>query len=356
MGVYEWPDDINEWDAWPEQTGLDWIDEFLARIEGFTVEAFKGVLLEEILPSDDATIIAERAAELCPDVVGKLRWLQEPLYNTNLWPEYGGDGWHEDYLNLMWKISELTRTELRNSESASAALNELMQDADIWHCAAAPAAILAQCPVNSDSVNAILRTFITYWPKYAAGMDRVPGRGIDCDESAIASAAPLLAIACLHPAAEVELAQRVAGICSAAPDKGGRLANEFWEYVTGCLVQNRDAYNEDFSSVWWCPVVWWRDGFFQNGLPQDLAFPVGAKQLQALVSLFLEGFESWDLENVYGDDNVRETATAAFAARPELTNDQLAVLAVQPWSSTRRAVVANPSATEETRALAAIGD
>ena len=64
MGDYEWPDDINEWDAWPEQTGLDWIDEFLARIEGFTVEAFKEVLLEEILPRYDATIIAERAAEL----------------------------------------------------------------------------------------------------------------------------------------------------------------------------------------------------------------------------------------------------------------------------------------------------
>jgi hypothetical protein len=360
MGVtlvdYEWPDDINEWDAWPEPTGVDWIDGLVAHLDGFTFESFREALIEEALSSDDAVIIAECAAERCPDLVGKIRWLQEPLYNTNLWPEYWGDGYHDDYLGLMWKVTELIGAHLQDQESASAALDELMQDDDIWHFAVGPAAILAQCPVKSDSVNAILRTFITYWPQYADGMPREVGRYIDCDHAAIISAAPFLAIACLNPAADVALAKQVAEICSRSPDDSERLANEFWEYVTGCLVEDRKGYNQDFSGVWWCPVVTWRDGFFQNGLPKGLALPVGPEQLRALVSLFLEGFTSWKLVNVHGDEQLPETATAAFAARPELTNDQLAVLAVQPWGSTRKAVIANPSARDETKALAAIGD
>jgi hypothetical protein len=360
MGVtlvdYEWPDDINEWDAWPEPAGFDWIDGLVARLDGFTVEAFKEALQEEKLSGEDAAALAQIAAERCPDFVGKIRWLQEPLYNINLWPEYWADGWHEDYLNLMWKITELTGAHLQDPEYASAALDELIQDDDIWHCAVGPAAILAQCPVNPDSVNAVLRTFITYWPQYADGMTREVGRGIDCDHDSIIEAAPLLAIACLHPAADVALAQRVAEICSEAPDDRERFANEFWEYVTGCLVENRKDVNEDFTTKWWCPATTWRDGFFQIGLPADLSLPVGPQQLRALASLFLEGFTSWHLENVYGEQSLPETATAALAARPELTNDQLAVLAVQPWGSTRKAVIANPSAQNETKALAAVRD
>lgn len=153
---YDWPDDINDWDAWPEQTGLDWIDGLLAHLDGFTIESFREALIEDVLSSDDAVIIAERAAERCPDFVGKIRWLQEPLYNTNLWPEYWADGFQKDYLDLMWKITELIGTHLQDLESASAVLNELMQDDDIWHCAVGPAAILAQHPVNPDSVNTIL--------------------------------------------------------------------------------------------------------------------------------------------------------------------------------------------------------
>lgn len=360
MGValvdYQWPDDINDWEAWPEQAGLDWIDGLLAHLDELTVEAFKEALLEEILTSDDAIIIANAASEHWGDVVVKLQWLQEPLYNSGLWPEYWGDGFHMDYLELMWKITELTGTHLQDPESASAVLDELMQDDDIWHYAVGPAAILAQHPVNADSVNTILRTFISYWPQYADGMPREVGRGIECDHRAIVQAAPLLAIACLNPAADVELVKRVAEICSQAPDSRERFANEFWEYVTGCLVDDREGHHEDFTGVWWCPVVTWRDGFFQNGLPKGLSLPVGPEQLRALVSLFLEGFTSWNLASVHGDEQLPETATAAFAARPELTNDQLAVLAVQPWGTTRKAVIANPSAQDETKALAAIGD
>lgn len=345
-GNDDWPSDINNYAEWPEEVDADYL---IDHISSLTVSTFKSALLDEVFDADDTVAVAKAGGESSPDLVTRIQWLQEPLYNPSLWPESWGDGWHEDFLDLMWSIIGLSESTELDEEKATEAVLTLMKDDDIWHCPVGPAAIIAQRPVLSAAVDSVLQTFTDAWDIPDGEPPRYRGsRAIDCDGDAIPSSAPLLAISCLHPNADLDLVRLTARICSETEDGGVNFCVAFWEYVTGCLLPNRS------DGDWWCPVVWWRDGFFANGLPADCP-PIGNEQLAVLVEYFLGAHEGLHFANVYGEEGTPESATAAFGARSELPDVLLAKLAVVPFKAAKAAVVVNPSASAETRAAAALG-
>ena len=339
-----WPADINDWEDWPESVDLNYL---CSRIDHLTLRTFKNVLLEEILDGDEAFIVATTAAERQINSIARLKWLQEPLYNPNVWPEWNGDGFWVEYLTLMWSVTE-EASRLRHPEQAASTLMALMEDPDVWQFPLGPAAIVAQCPIPAVNVNSILQTFVSGWRSEPSGGYEFRGHPlIEADASSIRLCAPLLAICCLHPEADPMLVKRVAATCSEASGESAAICDHFWQYVACCMLRRQEGRGD------WCPYVTWRDGFFGNGLPDGLP-QVGANQLAVLAGLFLNGYRKWDFEADRGFSETREGVATAMASRPELADELLQGLAASSVPRVAQAVLANPAASDHTRALAAL--
>jgi hypothetical protein len=340
----EWPADINSWEEWPDDIDVDYL---LTRIGDLTLGTFKAILTEGWLDSDGADFIATAAAQREVDSIQRMKWCQEPLYNIDLWPEWEGDGFWEEYLHFMWNITEET-TKMQGPAQIADALTQLMADPDIWQCPVAPAAILAQCSVSTSDVDSILKTFISAWSESPdSGFQYAGSEAIEADSTNISSCAPLMAIACLHPQAEVALAVKAATICSAAAEGATRLRAHLWQYVASCLVSPEERLDLIY------PDVTWRDGFLSNPLSYGQP-PIGAAQLNALVEVFLRHYESWEFDDPDDSTEILGDVATAMASRPELADHLLQALVATELSGVAEAALTNPAASVETRARAAL--
>jgi len=340
----QWPSNINDWEEWPDDIDIDYL---ITRVGDLTLETLKSVLMEGWLDEDGVDFLATAAAQREVDSIQRMKWWQEPLYNIDLWPEWQGDGFWEEYLQFMWNITD-EAAKLQGAAQISGALNELMSDYDIWHCPVGPAAILAQCIVSPGDVDSILTTFTSAWSKSHEGEFKYTGSdAIEADSTNINSCAPLIAIACLHPQTEVALAGKAATICSTAAGNAARLRAHLWQYVASCLVSPEERLYLSY------PDVTWRDGFLSNPL-SDGQPPIGGAQLNALVAVFLQHYELPEFDDPADFSEVMGGVATAMASRPELADHHLQALATTELPGVAQAVLANPSASVETRAMAAL--
>ena len=337
------PADLNSWEDWPES--LD-IDGLISRIGELSLGTFREVIQEEVLDlTVGAFIVATSRAELEREPLQKLRWLQEPMLSPDYWPETVGEGWHVEFLELMWDCMSVVTSLPEDPQRNAALLDELLADPDIWTCPVAPSALLAVQPLAPSSADRVLSTFSGAWAREPDGSWQFSGsRAIESDEWGMHRAVPLVAIACLNPHAHPDLILEVVDICTTA--RGDDLmALIFWEYVCACLVE-ADAVNS------WIPDPWWDQGFFGNGLPPG-APPVGAEQLRTLATAFAGRHEQWNLVSVHGE-NLAEDLAQALAQRHELDDDVLRRFAALDFPQVKEVVRSHPNSSDETKALAAL--
>lgn len=337
------PEDLNDRMAWPDS--ID-IDALLERVNELSLKTFRAILLEEVITGEDGYLLAVVRQSESSDVVERLRWLQEPLYVPDSWTYSHGTSFHEDFLDSMWTILAIVGQLPDDPKVTTPILRSIMDDPDIWVCPVAPAALLSVKPVDADAVNDILETFCDAWVQDAQGAWVFRGSArMEADAAGSIRGVPLIAIAAVHPLARLDLVRKTADICSTT-SVDDAFAVEFWEYVSGCLA--RDRLNEC-----WIPTVWWQDGFFANGLPEGTP-TVGDEQIRALARIFVRGYQSWNLVNVWGSETTAASTATLLAARPELDDELLREFAVLPFAGVRSAVISNPSSSVDTKAIAAL--
>lgn len=337
------PADLNAWEEWPEP--LD-IDALVGRIGELRPDTFREVIQEEVLDLLlDAPIVATSRATMEQEPLQKLRWLQEPLLSPDYWPETRGEGWHVEFLELMWDCISVVTSLPRVAHSNSALLDGLLADPDIWTCPVAPSALLAIQPLAPGSADRVLDTFLSAWTQGPDGTWVFCGtQAIESDELGMRRAIPLVAIACLNPNADPDLVSVVIDVCTSSGTDDS-IALFFWEYVAACLA------NAD-TSIAWMPHPWWEQGFFANGLPPGTP-PVGIEQLNTLAMAFVADHEQWNLVSIHGEYRAGDLATA-LATRNELNDDLLRRFAALGFPQVKKAVCSHPNSSDETKALAAL--
>lgn len=340
---HQLPADLNAWEEWPEP--LD-VDALVGRIGELRLDTFREVIQEEVLDLLlDASFVATSRAAMEQEPLQKLRWLQEPLLSPDYWPDTVGEGWHVEFLDLMWDCISVVTSLPEDPQCNSAFLSDLLADPDIWTCPVAPSALLAVQPLSPDSADRVLNTFLSAWAQEPNGSWQFRGtQAIESDELGMRRAIPLVAIACLNPNASLDLVARVVDVCS-SQSSDGRLALYFWEYVSACLVEV-GKFNP------WAPDPWWDQGFFSNGRPPGTP-PVGAEQFRTLATTFAANHEAWDLVSVHGEDRTVDLAEV-LAQRNELDDDILRRFAALEFPQVKMAVRSHPNSSDETKALAAL--
>jgi len=354
------PEDINDLSKWPDDFSND--DELLGRSDELSLATFRHVLLEELIRAYDISEIAQAHAKTATSAIEKIQWLQEPLYALNLWEEdagyYGLDRWgelnaHDDeLLALMWNITDIVTELPDNPAITTQLLRELMKDLDIWNYPLAPAAIVAIKPVEPAAINEILDNFCSSFHRDEEGSlihDSDLAWFFPLPITQIADATPLIAILALHPDASVDLVKKVAEICL-INTSSQKLKTAFWGYIITCL-SNRgpDVFIESLP----CHYELWATGFFGIGLPQS-APQIGGDQLRVLTTTFAAHHKIWNQAD-YAQSFILSDTALLLAGRPELSSEILQELVLLALPEVCQAIITNPSASDETKALAAKG-
>ena len=343
MSDQEWPQDINNWMEWPDDVDINSLLERADQLTQITPETLQEVFSEEVMPAEEVAGIARELATQSDDLFTKLAFLQSPLGLWEVWGESLGFSWHHDFLECMWDITRLVKEADLTTRQADDLLNRLIDTQGVLNLAIAPLAIIATKDVSAAPINEILQRFADAWERNDDGEWTYDFGKYPVEFNCVDEVAPLMAMCCLHPYADLELVERVMTICSETTE-GTEFPVKYWEYIGACLADDQDVMYRD-----WACETWWRDGFFTNGLPPDVA-AVGPEQLTLLAEGFLENADTWLAE--YFDYETESKVAALIAARPELSDDILARFALVPSPDVAAAVIVNPASSETTKTAA----
>lgn len=273
------PSNINEVANWPDLDSLnpDEFNQFWSEFEGVAGQ-LNYAAAEEIsweLSGMMQAMVVGTCAYASTDLVRMLRFLHLGLRFVDIWPTPNSDGFHTEFLELMWQtVDEVRAANLRPAE-ADRLLSATLAFPEPWTIPVTAAAIVACSPITKAAVNSTLAALA------ASGSYNMR------------EAAPLAALLCVHPETDLQLAVTIAVMYSNSQWLGE--ANSFWEYVYASLTQpNTDG---------WIPTRWWGDGFFYSSLKEGEP-KVGTRQRSALLQFFRAHYHEWDVANIYGETYV----------------------------------------------------
>jgi len=244
----------------------------------------------------------------------------------------------------MWTISSLVEDANLTQDQADDLISQLIDVPDLLTLALSPISIIVFKEVSAEPINLILNRFISTWKRTEGDeLEYSPTPEFHVPYNYIDQVAPLLAVCCVNPHANLDLVNQVATICSETT-KESNLPISFWGYIGAYISDDRSDY---FGTT--CEI--WRDGFFDNGLPQDLP-SISQEQITALALMFVENCETWFHDYDYNDIETKNNVGALLALRPELSDEILAKFALMPFPEVARAVIANPSSSDSTKETA----
>ena len=336
------PLDMNDLDAWSELLDLDPggidEDELTRRAAEMSHGTFKTLLQEEYIAGDDYPFWASTLADGATSALDRLRRLQEPLYNVNLWPGWESADRNAEFLDLMWTIDAIVANLPPEPELLSETLRGLLEDPDIWLLPLAPTALIAMHELLPTDLDLVLETFVDAWD---TSEDTPVYRGsirIEAPNKVIDEVAPLLAVAVLHPAARAELCDLVLRIMTESSEENLKLA--FWAYISACLTDDR-------RTGYWDPVAIWHEGFFTNGLPKDRPLSDSEHQLRCL-NHFWGNEEILDLADPWGNHDLAPLMLTLLAKHSETPPATLSILArLCPRPEVVLAAISNPRTPED---------
>lgn len=340
------PADMNDLEAWSALAfdGIDdYIEELAERSAELSHSAYKE-LLPQVAQDLEIGVMANVLADAATDPADKLRRLQEPLYNIELWPGWSSAARTTDFLEIMWSINNVAESLPANPDEISRILASVLDDPEVWSFPLAPTAIVAAHQLQEADVRLILGTFVDAW-NLASETPSFRGSSlIDTANAGIERAAPLLAVTVLNPAAPMDLVDTVLRICTFSDDEELKLA--FWEYISACLTEER------MYGGYWDPVEVWQLGFFGNGLADD-APPMDSRHILHVLEHFRQHQDTLDLVTPY-DEPLASQVMTLYASREDVDLMALADIArTNPWVDALQAAIANPKTPDDAKAAGA---
>ena len=227
----------------------------MSRAREIKCSQLASLISEEIIPGPFAAELILGFIPLHSDVLLQLELLQIGMSTVHQWPDVNFDGFHVNFLNLMWATIELVDQKVRDSAHADGILEHLLNSDSFWNEPVVLTSIVALKKPSSENLDLLFSKFMSIWDFDTKSLKE--DNDLDLMDHDLPGVAPLLAVSVLSPNASPRDVHRILEITTWV--ENSEFGLYFWEYV--CALVSRGE-----GSSFWCPNTFWRDGFFENGL------------------------------------------------------------------------------------------
>jgi len=257
-----------------------------SQIECDTIEALIG---DEIISGPFGLGLIMDIVPLTKDSFLQFELLQIGMSTHPKWPEQNFDGFHVDFLELMWKTLDLVDEKILDSKDTSKHLELFFTSDKFWRDPIVLTSIVALKRPNEKDLKDLFERFLGVWDFKSQTLKE--DNPLDIYPWDLGGLAPLLAVSVLSPSAPLNLIRKVLDITTWSECE--EFGISFWEYV--CALVSR--FDDD---AYWAPLVIWRDGFFSNGLCHHQVHIEPRLELECLLFYF-KNRSRLDFETVWGE-------------------------------------------------------
>jgi hypothetical protein len=232
--------------------------ELISRANEIDSDTIEELISAEIISGPFAVGLIMDLIPLEKDTYSQLELLQIGMSTLTQWPEMNFDGFHIDFLELMWKTLEVVDEKILDSKDADDYLDRFLELDKHWLHPIVLTAIVALKSPNTISFEKLLNLFIEIWDFESRSL--IEDNNLDIIDNGaeeLDSVAALMAVSVLSPNAPSGLVTKILEITTWPDYADFGLA--FWEYVCALISRGDDSFFEP-------PNYAWRDGFFGNGL------------------------------------------------------------------------------------------
>jgi hypothetical protein len=236
----------------------DTYQELISRGNEIDFETIKDLIRDEIVSGPFGVGLIMSLLPFKKDPYSQLELLQLGMSTLTEWPEMSFDGFHIDFLELMWKTLEVVDETILDSSDADSYVDRCLESDLFWLHPIVLTAIVALKSPNKLSLEKILNRFMEIWDVKSQSI--IEDNKLDLNDNGyeeLDSVAALMAVSVLSPNAPSALCTKILKITTWPDNADFGLA--FWEYVCALTSRGNDSFFE-------APNYAWRDGFFGNGL------------------------------------------------------------------------------------------
>jgi len=261
--------------------------ELISREKEIDCDIINALIIDEIISGPFAVGLIMALVPLKNDPYSQLELLQIGMSTLTEWPEMNFDGFHIDFLELMWKTLEVVDEKILDSEDADSYLDRFLELDKFWLHPIVLTAIVALKSPNKTSLEKMLKLFIEIWDFESRSLIEFNNLDInDNGDEELDSVAALMAVAVLSPNTPSGLITKILEITTWPDYADFGLA--FWEYVCALISRGDNSFFE-------APSYAWRDGFFGNGLWHHQVFLSSKSELRCL-TFYLENRDELGFE------------------------------------------------------------
>lgn len=304
------PNNINDVDEWPSNFEDDHTENDYENLisQGNVLESstLLELIEEEILSGPFAVQVILEMVEKINEPRKKLEFLQHGMSTWPSWPEVNFDGFHIEFLELMWEVIKVVdHLELDSNELSN--FFELLIDVDyMWNDPIVLTSFIALKPLGDNDLNHFFDSYLGIWDLEEEVF--VDDNSLDVFDDMLVSLAPLVAVSVLKKGAPLEKITKV--LSTTCFPEYSEYSLAFWEYLSANLCKgNSDSY--------WAPQIFWKDGFFSNGIEnkqglfdEELGF--------YCLEFFWKNKEALDLANPYGEYTLQSQVLNILVTHPLL--------------------------------------
>ena len=233
----------------------------ISRAREIKCDQLADLIGEGIIPAPFAAELILCFVPLHSDVLTQLELLQIGMNTVHQWPDVHFDGFHIDFLNLMWSTLDLVDKKVKDSAQADEILEHFLDSDSFWTEPIVLTSIVALKKPSSEKLTMIFNKFLSCWDFETRSLKE--DNDLDLMDNDLGNIAPLLAVCALSPNTSVRDVHKILEMTTWIEDSD--FGVYFWEYV--CTLVSRGE-----GSDYWCPITYWRDGFFDNGIEHHQTF------------------------------------------------------------------------------------
>jgi len=279
--------------------------ELLSRASQIECDTIEELIGAEIISGPFALGLIMDMVPLEKDTFLQLEFLQIGMSTCPQWPEQNFDGFHVDFLELMWQTINLVDETILDSNDACKYLERFLTSDKFWRYPIVLSSIVALKSPNKKSLVDLFEKFFEIWDFKSQTLNEE--NSLDIMHRHLGSLAPLLAVSVLSPSSPLNLVRKVLNITTWAENI--EFGISFWEYA--CALISRGD-----EESYWAPEVVWHDGFFGNGLWHHQVHIDSKLELECLLFYFKNRCKL-DFENIWGERITQRHVIELLSKHPD---------------------------------------
>ena len=277
----------------------------ISRANEIDYETIKALVSDEIVSGPFGLGLIMDLVPLQKDPFLQLAMLQVGMSTIDQWPEMNFDGFHSDFLELMWRTLEVVDEKILDSSDSDIYLDRFLESDIFWiHPIVLSSIVALKCP-NTKSLEKLFNLFLEIWDFESQTLKE--DNKMDIMFHDLGGVAPLLAVSALSPNAPMKLVQKVLEITTWPECE--ELGLSFWEYVCALIGKGDEA-------SFWAPHFAWSDGFFENGLWHHVVHISSKSEIDCLMFYFANR-EELNFENVWGEQTTQRNVIELLSKHPD---------------------------------------